>query len=677
MKLSRAPLLAVLFLCGVASADESAGPAYVPYQRSGIYELGETAGWNVTLPWSSPAVTYVIRKNNLAEIGRGTIRPGKPSTIEAKLDEPGMVYVEVTENTAGAKPRALGAAVAPEKIGPAIPAPKDFDAFWAAKIKLLRSVPANPELTSRPSDKDGVDFAILKMDHVEGKHVWGQVARPHDPPGNKQGKKKYPGLVLLQWASAPYPLQKSWVTDRAAEGWLAVNIEPHDVMPDQPKEYYDALPAALKSYNTIETRNRDKNYFLYMYLADIRAIDYLSTRPDWDGKTLVVMGTSMGGQQSLCAAGLHPKVTAMLVNVPAGADANGTAHGRTIGYPNWDFNDPQSLKTAEYFDTVNCAARVKVPSLVSMGFIDTATPPVGIWAAFNLIRAQKEVAPMPQSPHNHLATPEQSLPWTQASTRWLEALVAGRPPIEPADVATPRTDANSKLAHEQLLAKRKTGQIDVYFIGDSITRRWGTSDDQHKDLLANWRANFTGWNAADFAWGADKTQHMLWRLQNGELDGVHPKIVVLLAGANNVGDVTPIGNAEERAADVARGVAALVREVRKRAPEATVVITGITPRNDNIDVMPVINGANMRIGRLADGKAIRYININEELAFPDNQLREGMTFDGLHLTPKAYQIWADALKPVFTEILGPRAVVDRAPPPTGDPSAQKKVAQSP
>jgi len=164
---------------------------------------------------------------------------------------------------------------------------------------------------------------------------------------------------------------------------------------------------------------------------------------------------------------------------------------------------------------------------------------------------------------------------------------------------------------------------------------------------------------------------MLWRLQNGELDGVHPKIVVLMAGTNNVGRATPLGNAAERAADVARGVSAVVGEIRKRAPEATVVITGITPRNDNIAVMPVINGANMQIAALADGKKTRYININESLAFPDNQLREGMSHDGLHLTVKSYQVWADALKPLFTEILGPPAAVDRAPPPTGDPSAQK------
>jgi len=665
MKTFRAALFAALFICSAASADESAGALYVPYRASGIYALGETAGWNVTLPWNAHPANYVIRKNNLTEIGHGTIKPGKPTTIEAKLDEPGMVYVEVTENTPGAKPKALGAAVAPEKIQPSIPAPADFDAFWKAKIAALRKVPAHPQLTEKPSEKDGVDFAILKMNHLDGKHIWGQVAKPHD----QTNKKKFPGLVILQWASPPYPLQKAWVTDRAAEGWLAVNVEPHDVMPDQPKEYYDALPAELKAYNTIETRNRDKNYFLYMYLGDIRAVDYLASRPDWDGKTLVVMGTSMGGQQSLCTVGLHPKVTHMLINVPAGADANGTAHGRRIGYPNWDVNDPKVLETAQYFDTVNCAARIKVPSLVAMGFIDTVTPPVGIWAAYNQIQGPKQAAPMIDSPHNHLATPEQSMPWTHASTAWLGALVAGRPPIERGDVPLPRTDDNSMTAHRQLLAKRSAGQIDVYFEGDSITRRWGASDDYYKDFLANWNANFKGWNAANFGWGGDKTQNILWRLQNGELDGVDPKVMVLMAGTNNIGNATPIGNADERSADVARGVAAVVKEMRKRAPKATLIITGISPRDDNPAVIPIVNAANLQIARLADGKSIRYININEQLAFPDGQLREGMSPDGLHFTVQAYQVWANALKPLITEILGPPGGTDRAPPPTGDPSS--------
>jgi cephalosporin-C deacetylase-like acetyl esterase/lysophospholipase L1-like esterase len=666
MKLWKAALAAAIFSACIARADEHAGPQYVPYHANSMYALGDTVGWNVTLPWSAPGASYVIRKNNLDEIGRGTIKPGTPTKIEVKLDEPGMVYVEDTENSRDAKPKALGAVVEAGKIRPSIPAPKDFDAFWAAKIKALRKVPANPQLTSKPSDKDGVDFAILKMDHLDGKHVWGQVARPTDA----SHKKKYPGLVILQWASPPYPLQKSWVTDRAAEGWLAVNIEPHDVMPDQSKEYYDALPKELKEYNTIETRNRDKNYFLYMYLADLRAVDYLASRPDWDGKTLVVMGTSMGGQQSLCTAGLHPKVTHMLVNVPAGADVNGTAHGRRTGYPFWDPSDAKVLETAQYFDTANCAARIRVPSLVAMGYIDTATPPVGIWSAYNLIQAPKEVAPMPESPHNHLATPEQSKPWNDASTRWLNALVKGRPPIEPADQPLPRTDANSLKAHEELLATRKAGTIDLYFMGDSITRRWGTSVPQYADLFANWKQNFTGWNAADFGWGGDKTQNMLWRLDKGELDGVNPKVIVLMAGTNNVGRASPVGNTQARAAEVARGVSAVVRELRQRAPKSTLIITGITPRDDNLDVMPIINDANRQIARLADGKSVRYININEQMALPDGHLRDGMANDGLHLTAKAYQLWADALKPILTEVLGTPAASDHAPPPSGDPSAK-------
>jgi lysophospholipase L1-like esterase len=383
------------------------------------------------------------------------------------------------------------------------------------------------------------------------------------------------------------------------------------------------------------------------------------------------MGTSMGGQQSLCTAGLHPKVTHMLINVPAGADANGTAHGRKIGYPNWDVDDPKVLETAQYFDTVNCAARIKVPSLVAMGFIDTVTPPVGIWAAYNQIQGPKLAAPMVNSPHNHLATPEQLMPWTRTSTTWLNALVAGRPPIEPADQPLPRTDANSLKAHEDLLAKRKGGQIDVYFEGDSITRRWGASDEQYKDFLANWNTNFKGWNAANFGWGGDKTQNMLWRLQNGELDGLSPKVIVLLAGTNNVGNASPLGNSGERAAEVARGVAAVVRELRKRAPQATVLVMGVTPRDDNPAVMPIIDAANTQIAKLADGKSVRYVNINDRLAFPDGTLRDGMSPDGLHFTVQAYQEWANALKPLLTELLGPPANVDRAPAPTGDPSARQ------
>ncbi len=126
----------------------------------------------------------------------------------------------------------------------------------------------------------------------------------------------------------------------------------------------------------------------------------------------------------------------------------------------------------------------------------------------------------------------------------------------PADVAAPRTDPNSLVAHEELLEKAKQGRIDVYFEGDSITRRWGATD--YPQLLENWKANFYGWNAADFGWGADRTEHILWRLQNGELDGLHPKVIVLLAGTNNVGSVP---GDDAKVADIGRGLKAIVDAV--------------------------------------------------------------------------------------------------------------------
>ena len=635
-----------------------------PFKPGGIYELGEKAGWTVVSPAETAAheYSYTIKKNNLDVIESGKLDLSKPATIDAILNEPAMLYVEIDDGDPDTALQVVGAAIAPAQLKPSVPEPGDFDRFWAEKIKLLQSVPANPVLTPKATAKPDVEHFILKMDHIEGRHIHGQVAKP-----KREGK--FPGLLILQWASPPYPLQPEWVTDRAAEGWLAVNIEPHDVLPDQPKEYYDALPKELKEYHKIGINDRDKNYFLYMYLADYRAAEYLASRSDWDGKTLVVMGTSMGGQQSFCTAGLNSKVTAMITHVPAGADTHGPLHGRRSGYPNWPTDDPKVLETSRYFDTVNCAARIKVPSLVSMGFIDTVTPPVGIFTAFNQLRGYKEAVPLIEAPHNHLATPEQQAPYENRSREWLGDIVRGGNVAEPADRASPRLDKNSQLAHEQLLQKKTLGKIDAYFIGDSITRRWGTSDPQWKHLLDNWNANFKGWNAADFGWGADKTQNILWRLENGELDGVNPKIIVIMAGTNNVGNLTPIDDDRERVADITRGIQKIVQVSQEKAPKATIVLTGITPRNDNLAVMPTINAINTSLAKLADGKKIRFININDKLADADGKLFEGMSDDRLHLTPKAYQIWADALKPIFKNVLGPRAKVDHAPPPTGDPSA--------
>jgi len=241
-----------------------------------------------------------------------------------------------------------------------------------------------------------------------------------------------------------------------------------------------------------------------------------------------------------------------------------------------------------------------------------------------------------------------------------------------ADRPVARTDANSKLAHQQMAASLKKGRIDLYFVGDSITRRWRATD--YPKFLANWKENFHGWNAANFGWGGDTIQNILWRLQNGELDGAHPKVIVLLAGTNNIGR-TPASDAE--VADITAGIKALLGTLQEKAPRATILLMGILPRNDGAKptaVMTSINKINETIAKLADGKTIGYLNINDKLADKNGKLLEGMTEDRLHLSLKGYKVWADALKPLLVELLGPPAKEDHAPPPTGAPSAAKKKA---
>jgi lysophospholipase L1-like esterase len=241
----------------------------------------------------------------------------------------------------------------------------------------------------------------------------------------------------------------------------------------------------------------------------------------------------------------------------------------------------------------------------------------------------------------------------------------------PGDRPAPRADRNSQIAHEQLVEKARRGGIDIYFAGDSITRRWGTSDAPYRELFDNWRRNFFGWNAANFGWGGDTVQNVLWRLTNGELEGVHPKVIVLLAGTNNIGAEPRQGVAEDVRDDVSNGIAAILSVMRRMAPGATVILTGVTPRRDRAggtSLMPTIDAINRRIATLADGRSVRYINVNDRLAAKSGALIDGMTVDGLHLSAAGYQVWADALKPIFAEILGPPAATDHAPPPTGDPS---------
>jgi cephalosporin-C deacetylase len=402
----------LLFLIATLAAAQQ--PTFTPFHTDGIYQRGERAGWNVTFTEGSTAIYhYVVKTNNRDEVNSGDLDPAKPATIETTLQSPAMLYVEIKSPAAtDAKPIHLGAAIAPQKLTPSAPRPADFDDFWDAGLKALAAVPINPVLTPTPLEKPPagapIEFYTVKLDSLNS-HVQGYLAKPA-----REGK--FPALVIYQYAGV-YALKTNTAADRAAEGWLAFNVDSRDIPPTQP----DGVSTA---YAAIGNTDRETSYFLNMYLRDTRAIDYIASRPDWDGKTIFITGTSMGGQQSLVTAGLNPKVTGVLVNEPSGTDTNADLHFRKQGYPNWPSNNPDVMKTALYFDPVNFASRIRVPVIAAIGFIDTTSPPAGVWTAINQTKGPKEVIGMIESDHNN-RTPEKQQAWNARSKEVLHTVLLG------------------------------------------------------------------------------------------------------------------------------------------------------------------------------------------------------------------------------------------------------------
>ena len=395
-----------------------------------VYQAGQVASFRVELSENATnGVTnlqYVLKKGGLTEIGHGPVSlTGGVGGVTVSLDEPGTVLAEVRAKTAAGKElKALaGAAFAPERIGPSAPRPDDFDAFWAAKIKELNTTPINPVLQSGASYKTNVEYFKITMDGFRGSKIHGQLARP-------TRKGKLPAMLIVQWAGV-YPLQKSWAIGPADEGYLVLNIQAHDLPIDEPESFYKQLTnGALKEYPAIGNSDREQSYFLRMYLSAYRAADYLTQRPDWDGKTLVVCGTSQGGLQTLMLAGLHPRITAAMANVPAGCDHTGMLVGRAPGWPQWNMKggsaDKQKvLEASRYFDVVNFAAHIKCPVLVSAGMIDQTCPPAGVLAACNQVKGPHEVVILPLSDHHGRNNAQAA--YNARMAVWKKAIIAGQP----------------------------------------------------------------------------------------------------------------------------------------------------------------------------------------------------------------------------------------------------------
>ncbi|MCB1279423.1 platelet-activating factor acetylhydrolase IB subunit [Prosthecobacter sp.] len=222
-------------------------------------------------------------------------------------------------------------------------------------------------------------------------------------------------------------------------------------------------------------------------------------------------------------------------------------------------------------------------------------------------------------------------------------------PAQAPDVAAPKMGPDGKpntgfiASHEKFVGIAKEGKAQLVFLGDSITAGWAGNG---KEV---WAKAFSEYTPANFGIGGDRTQHVLWRIQNGELDGgIKPKACVLMIGTNNSGTDTAEG--------IAKGVTAIVETIRAKQPQAKILLLAVFPRGSKPDGQlnaqnDKLKEVNAIISKLDDGKNIFYLDIGGKFPVADGKLDKTVMPDFLHLSPAGYQIWADAIGPKLAELM--------------------------
>ncbi len=232
------------------------------------------------------------------------------------------------------------------------------------------------------------------------------------------------------------------------------------------------------------------------------------------------------------------------------------------------------------------------------------------------------------------ATFAQNAPLSQTIANLLPPVPAG---VNSAAVAAPKLDWVQRVQATNARAQQSAATVKLVFDGDSITDGWQT---RGKSV---WAEHYAGLNAFDFGISGDRTQHLLWRLENGQVDNLKPTLIALMIGTNNL-----ISHPDEQ---IVEGITQIVGNYRKRCPDAVILLQAIFPRGKNAadPARARIKAINEAISKLNDGKKIRFIDFGDKFLNPDGSMSPEIMHDFLHPTEQGYKIWADAIQPIIDE----------------------------
>ena len=345
------------------------------------------------------------------------ISPASPVVL--KKDEKTLLYSQVfTKPTAGlvsVYPRenkkekaVVGFVVDAAGFRPGFDAPEDFEEFWAKQLKTMRKCKMKGTMTPAefPSNvakyADKCDLYSMEVNMHEGRNVHGYIAIPKnaDP-------KSLPIMICLHGAGYSRS-NASTAVKWAVENVIAIDINAHGYPDDQPDEYYKKIgEGELKDYRNRKVVDHKSFYFRLMYLRAVRALDFATTLPEWDGKKIMSYGSSQGGAQSIAVAAIDKRVGAVVAHVPAVTDLAGHLQNHRGGWPAYDRqmkkgdNLKAEMAVLPYYDGAVMIQHVNAKLWIEAGLIDTVCPSECVISAFNSCPStDKRLYTFPYRPHS-------------------------------------------------------------------------------------------------------------------------------------------------------------------------------------------------------------------------------------------------------------------------------------
>lgn len=400
-------LIATLSLCLTIVAQESIGTYQVrvsPDRADWTYELNQPAKFTISATLNNSQVAGLPLKYACGSelmppvIEKTVITSAQPAVIEAPgMKEPGFYRCIATVEKNGRIYRGLATAgYRPDLIKPVVTEPADFDQFWNDGKERLAKIEVAPKMEFLPaSSTPKADVYHVSFQTV-GSAGPGSISRIYGilaVPRASKPDQKFPALLRVPGAGVrPYAGQIAV----AEAGIITLEIGIHGIPVTLPQSFYDDLRnSALGRYMHYNADDRENYYYRRVFLSVIRANDFLTSLPQYDGRNLGVIGGSQGGALAIVTAALDTRVRGLAASYPAMSDMAGFIANRAGGWPR-QFSDAkmrtkEKLETAAYYDVVNFARRLKVPGIYSWGFNDEVCPPTSIYSSYNVVTAPKKL----------------------------------------------------------------------------------------------------------------------------------------------------------------------------------------------------------------------------------------------------------------------------------------------